>query len=229
MNSDVVILAGGLGTRLSHLIPDLPKPMAPVNGKPFLEIILEQLSSYNFKKVILSVGHKHEKIESYFGSSYKNIELLYCIEETPLGTGGAIKKAISMCQSDKVFILNGDTYFDVNFREMIESHLNLNSDVSIAVKKLQNFDRYGTVTFTEKRISGFFEKKPTTEGFINGGTYLLNTLKINFEEYQNKFSFEKDFLEIKYNELTFSAFISDKYFIDIGIPEDYKIACSYFK
>ena len=92
MNSDVIILAGGLGTRLSHLIPDLPKPMAPVNGKPFLEILIEQLLSFNFKRIILSVGHKHDKIESYFGNTYKNIELIYCIEETPLGTGGQQRK-----------------------------------------------------------------------------------------------------------------------------------------
>ena len=119
-------------------------------------------------------------------------------------------------------------YFDVDFNEMMESHLKLNSDVSIAVKKLKNFDRYGTVTFIENKINGFFEKKPTSEGFINGGTYLLTPGKIKLEEYQNKFSFEKDFLEMKFNELNFNAFISDKYFIDIGIPEDYKIACSYF-
>lgn len=229
MNSDVVILAGGLGTRLSHLIPDLPKPMAPVNGKPFLEILLEQLSSYNFQRIILSVGHKYEKIETYFGNSYKNIELIYCIEDTPLGTGGAIKKAMSMCKNDNVFIINGDTYFDVNFNEMMESHLRLNSDVSIAVKKLKNFDRYGTVTFLGNKITGFFEKKPTSEGYINGGTYLLTHGKIKLEDYQDKFSFEKDILEMKYNQLNFNVFISDNYFIDIGIPEDYEIACSYFK
>lgn len=229
MNCDVIILAGGLGTRLAHIVQDLPKPMAPINGKPFLSILFDQILSFKFQRIILSVGHKSDKIEEYFGSSYSGIELIYSKEESPLGTGGAIKKAISHCNSEYVFILNGDTYFDIDFNSMFKMFSESSADMAIAVKELKDFDRYGTVSFQNNIITGFAEKKKTSRGYINGGTYLMNLKKINTLEWPDKFSFEKNFLELRYKDLKFMPFISDKYFIDIGIPEDYERACSYFK
>lgn len=217
---EAIILAGGLGTRLSHMVPNVPKPMAPVCGKPFLEYILNYLNNSEITRVIMATGYKHEVIEQYFHRQYKKIELCYSIEDTPLFTGGAIKKALQDCGEPYVYVINGDTFFDVNLDVMYQFHVQQNSDLTIAMKYLKQFERYGTLALDDSRITGFCEKQKTEAGYINGGIYLMrrNLLEQIREE---KFSFESDFMEKKVNELFFTAFESKGYFIDIGVPEDY--------
>jgi D-glycero-alpha-D-manno-heptose 1-phosphate guanylyltransferase len=208
---EAVILAGGFGTRLSHIVKDIPKPMADVGGKPFLEYIILYLIRKGVDRIILAVGYKHESIASYFGDKYNGIPIVYSIEDIPLGTGGAIKKAASVCEAKNFFIINGDTYFNVDLMKM--------KPMSIACKPMRNFDRYGNVLIDENsKIIAFEEKRFVESGYINGGVYLCDkSLFDNVSD--NVFSFEKDILEK--NAGIFSAFISDTYFIDIGIPEDY--------
>lgn len=229
MDREAIILAGGLGTRLSHLIPDLPKPMAPVSGKPFLTYLLDQLIHNHFTHVILSVGYKAEKISNCFGTSYGPLKLSYSIEELPLGTGGAIKQSVGLGLSNSIFVLNGDTFFDIDFDKMEQQHNETQSALTMAVKPLSNYCRYGTVQFNEQRITGFLEKRAMDAGHINGGIYLLNQNQLPISSWPESFSFEQCFLEQEYEHFLFCPYISDTYFIDIGIPEDFAKADLDFK
>lgn len=225
---EAVILAGGFGTRLQKVVHDVPKPMAPVAGKPFLSYLLDQLDRQGCTHAILAVGYKREVIQNFFGTGYKHISLSYSVEETPLLTGGALKKALQMVTEDEVFVLNGDTFFSVDFSKMIDFHKQVHSDATLAVKGLHDFSRYGTVQFGDDyRIARFVEKKACEKGFINGGVYILN--RNLFDDIsQAKFMMEKDFLEKYVDSKVFSAFLCDGYFIDIGIPEDYAKANKEF-
>lgn len=212
---EAIILAGGFGTRLQSVVADVPKPMAPINDKPFLAYLVEELISNGITRIIMAVGYKKEVIEDYFKNNYKGCTIEYSNEDTPLGTGGCVKQAFSLCNEEKVFVINGDTMFKVDLNKMALLGAN-----SIAVKPLTNFDRYGEVVFNEY-INLFKEKQYCSKGHINGGIYLLN--KNIFDNYnlENRFSLEVDFFEKYLKELKLKPFISDTYFIDIGIPEDY--------
>ena len=168
---EAVILSGGKGTRLQSVIKDIPKTMADVNGTPFLETTLQWLNSFNINKVILAVGYKKEYIKKYFGNNYKNINLIYSEEEEPLGTGGAIKKALKECVDDNVIVMTGDVLARVDLNKMYEKHLSLGSVMTIAVKEMTNFDRFGVVKFNKDRITRFEEKKYAEKGFMNTGIF----------------------------------------------------------
>ena len=222
-----IVLAGGLGTRLRGVINDLPKPMAMINGKPFLHYIFVCLKKQKIKKIILSVGYRASVIESYFGDNYLDIEIAYSKEAEPLGTGGGIKKAFELV-NDSAFVLNGDTFFDIDLNSLLEFHLQNEADISIALKPMKNFDRYGTVQLQENRIIHFVEKKFLAEGLINGGVYFFG--KNIFENIeQEKFSFEQEVLEKLVSQKTLCGKIYNDYFIDIGIPEDYAKAQQQMK
>ncbi len=222
-----IVLAGGLGTRLRGVINDLPKPMAMINGKPFLHYVLLYLTQQKIKKAVLSVGYKANVIEAYFGDKYLDVEISYSKEEEPLGTGGGIKKAFELV-NDLAFVLNGDTFFDIDLNSLREFHLQNEADISLALKPMKNFDRYGTVQLKENRIVNFEEKKFLTEGLINGGVYFFS--KNVFENVgDEKFSFEKEVLEKSVSQKKLCGKIYDDYFIDIGIPEDYAKAQNDFK
>lgn len=217
---EAIILAGGFGTRLQHIVSDVPKPMAPMDkqGTPFLAILLDCLYEAQFSRIVLSTGYMKEKIRMYFGVQYRGMELLYSEEDTPLLTGGAIKKALTYCESDSVFILNGDTYFEVDFAGMRKISQEQNADVVIAVKEMKNFDRYGTIVSDGIRVLEFQEKRYQSSGWINGGIYLVR--RNLFSNVEERFSFE-NYLEKKVRHLNIIAYPSDSFFIDIGVPQDY--------
>ncbi len=222
-----IILAGGLGTRLRGAVSDLPKSMAPVNGKPFLYYIFLYLQRQNIDKAVLAVGYKYEAIKNFFGDKYLGIALEYSIEKEPLGTGGAIKKAFEQV-SGHTFVLNGDTLFEIDLGELKNFHFETASEISLALKPMKNFDRYGTVKLQGRRITNFEEKKYLNEGLINGGIYFFDK-KVVAEIAEEKFSFEKDVLEkfVRVKQINGKEF--DNYFIDIGIPEDYQKVQEDFK
>lgn len=217
---EAIILAGGFGTRLKHIVSDVPKPMAHIDdmGTPFLSILLDKLFRYGFEKIILSTGYMHNKIEEYFGDSYRGIRLIYSEEKTPLLTGGAIKKALSCCEEENAFVLNGDTFFDVDFHQMRKEFEDSGADISIAVKQMKDFDRYGTVLLEGRRVCAFREKQHQRIGWINGGIYCLRKDLLRTAE--DKFSFEQ-YLENHVQRLKIVTYAADGFFIDIGIPEDY--------
>ncbi|WP_428737611.1 D-glycero-D-manno-heptose 1-phosphate guanosyltransferase [Sulfurimonas sp.] len=223
---EVIVLAGGLGTRLRSVLSEVPKPMAPIDDKPFLEYIFKYLEKNNITRIILSVGYKWHVIKDYFGDMYNNIELVYSVEDEPLGTGGAIKKAMNYVTNEEIYIVNGDTFFDVDLKLL---SLESKSKVALSLKKMYKFDRYGCVDIDSHGYVITFKEKIYREvGDINGGIYLVsNSL---FDDYQidKKFSFE-EFLEHEVTSLKISAKIFENYFIDIGIPEDYEKAQNELK
>lgn len=214
-----VILAGGFGTRLAHIVKDVPKPMAPVAQRPFLSYVLRDLAKKGVTKAVLAVGYKKECIENFFGTSFAGCQLFYSEEESPLLTGGAVKKALLQCDDDDVFVVNGDTFFDVDLAHMYIYHKEKHADLTLAVKRMQDFSRYGTVESREGRVFAFLEKQPRKQGMINGGVYLL--WRRLLEDMPDAFSLEKDFMEKKIGEKRIFAFGSEGYFIDIGVEEDY--------
>jgi D-glycero-alpha-D-manno-heptose 1-phosphate guanylyltransferase len=228
--SEAIILAGGLGTRLRPVVADVPKCMAIVNGKPFIEYIIQYLISQNIEKIILSLGYKSEQIIKFVNSKFPNSLFLFSIEKEPLGTGGAIQLALTKTSSTNIFIINGDTYFSVDLNSLASFHLSNNADCTLCLKEMQNFDRYGVVELNHKnQIVSFKEKQFYTKGLINAGIYALNIASFKKLQLQDKFSFEKDFLEKYYQSLAFYGNKQESYFIDIGIPEDFNKAQQDFK
>ncbi|EAH8743691.1 nucleotidyltransferase family protein [Campylobacter coli] len=213
-----IVLAGGLGTRLKSVVQDLPKPMAPINGKPFLAFVLEYLKKQGIAEVILSVSYKYELIQEYFKDEFEGMKIRYNVEKELLGTGGAIKDALKLIQN-QVYVLNGDTIFDIDLKKLV---LN-GSKICIALKQMQNFDRYGTVNVDDQGIVTSFEEKVfKKQGLINGGIYLLKKDIFDNFDLEKKFSFEK-FLQENFELLKIQTQIFNDYFIDIGVPQDYKL------
>ena len=218
----VIILAGGFGTRLRHVVQDVPKPMAPINGRPFLEILLDYLVDQQIERVILATGHQADVIKEHFGNRYSSIQIFYSHETTPLGTGGAIKQAFEAFDLDEAIVLNGDTFFPVSLARLQYFHHQFNSDVTLSIKYLIDFNRYGTLKWNAfNRVEQFNEKMACDEGWINGGIYYIS--KNVFDDTTEQcFSFETDVLEKHVTRGSFYTLPDAAYFIDIGIPEDYE-------
>ena len=230
---EAIVLAGGLGTRLRSVLSDLPKCMAPISGEPFLSYVLEWLGRYGVSRVILSVGYLKEGVMDWVSAQEFPFEVDFAVEDEPLGTGGAIRFALSKCRDRKVIVVNGDTFFPVDLDAMP-----FDSPVTVALKPMKDFDRYGAVEIAGQagndgsvtpdligslahgvQILGFKEKQPLKEGLINGGVYTLNGLDLS--SFPEKFSFEKDVLEPLSAKGQVGGWVSDRYFLDIGVPEDY--------
>ncbi len=223
---EAIVLSGGLGTRLRSVVSDLPKPMAPIGDKPFLEYILKYLQNSGVKIVILSVGYKWETIKDYFGDRFENIELIYSVEDEPLGTGGAIKKAMTQAKNNQVYIINGDTFFNVDLQSL---ELQNDSKLILSLKQMNEFDRYGCVESDDNNfVTAFTEKGYKKSGNINGGIYLASIDIFDNYDLNEKFSFE-EFMQDNFQKLKASVKVFDNYFIDIGIPEDYEKAQSEIK
>ena len=219
------MLAGGLGTRLQGVIGALPKCMAMVSGQPFLFHLFQYLEAQNCTNVILSLGYKHEIVENWLVATDWEFEIKIVVEAEPLGTGGGIGLAMSLAGSDNVFVINGDTMFRVDLNKMLEFHQTKKTEATLALKPLNHFERYGVVKIDESHIvQSFEEKQYTDEGLINGGIYVLNRRLYLAKNFPEKYSFEKEYLEQYVGGKQFSGFVSDTYFIDIGVPEDYEKA-----
>lgn len=222
---EAIILAGGLGTRLRSAVPDLPKCMAPVAGKPFLWFVLNYCKEQGIERIILSLGFKHEVIEEYIKTTEFDFEFVSSVETEPLGTGGAIKKACGLAKEKTVAVLNGDTLFRANLQKVAAFHHMCGADCTLTLKPMNNFDRYGVVELNSNySISSFKEKQHYETGTINGGVYILHAERFLKEALPEKFSFEKDYLEQYFQHRRMYGVIQNEYFIDIGIPEDFERA-----
>ncbi|MCC7455270.1 MAG: nucleotidyltransferase family protein [Crocinitomix sp.] len=219
---EAIILAGGLGTRLRSEIGEFPKALAPINGIPFLQILLDYLASQGIEKVVLAVGYKWELIEEVFGPNYKGIALEYSIENTPLGTGGAIRLAVERIQGENCFIVNGDTLFTIDLVDLEKNHVDTTSACTLALKKMTNVSRYGSIELDEKnQILKFKEKENYPIALINVGIYCLNKTTLNDFALKEPFSFETDFMMKKVGQFKLTGLVFEDYFKDIGIPQDY--------
>lgn len=220
---EAVVLAGGFGTRLKQVVLNLPKPMAPIAGRPFLEILLSMLARKGFTRVVLSLGFMSEKIISHFGDNYLDMDLIYEVEDFPLGTGGAIRAALKNCFADHVFIFNGDTYLDLEVDEL-ELIWQSNHNPLIVVREVSDTSRFGRVNLDSGRVADFLEKGIPGPGLINAGCYVLPKNVLDEFPLDQAFSIETDFF-IKYLQLIrFDGFVTKGQFIDIGVPEDYFLA-----
>lgn len=217
---EAIILAGGFGTRLRAVVPDVPKPMAPIGERPFLEILLSQLAQAGFQRVVLALGYKAEMIQEHFGSDYAGIKLVYAIENKPLGTGGAIRQALEYCLADHVFIFNGDTYLDLEVSQ-VEACWQQFRDPIIVARPVLDTARYGRVESELGRFIGFSEKGAGGPGLINAGCYIFPRTLLHAFESGSPFSLETDFLAKAVHEIDFRVFVTKGHFIDIGVPEDY--------
>jgi D-glycero-alpha-D-manno-heptose 1-phosphate guanylyltransferase len=223
--TEAIILAGGLGTRLRSVVPDLPKAMAPVAGKPFLGWLITRLKEQGVTRIILSLGYRHDAITSYVSGQFPDMDIQFSIEDEPLGTGGGIRKACSLAQGDTVLVVNGDTCFDVDIEALTRTHHAHAAECTLALKPMNDFDRYGVVECApDGSVTGFREKQHFAEGLINGGVYLLDRKTFLSESLPEKFSFEKDYLEALVGQRAFFGQVDEGYFIDIGIPEDFERA-----
>lgn len=220
---DIIILAGGLGTRLQDTVKDLPKAMAPVNGKPFLEYQLNFINRFGFHRIILSTGYLSSSIENYFRDKYKNLELVYSKELEPLGTGGAVKLAFNKVITPHALVLNGDTMFRINLDHFFQNHIENLSHVTMALRYVDDASRYGSVECdSDQNIIAFNEKSDAVfPGLINGGTYLIKSKYFRKLELPDRFSLEKDLFAKMLNPESYKACIYTDYFLDIGIPSDY--------
>jgi D-glycero-alpha-D-manno-heptose 1-phosphate guanylyltransferase len=217
---EAIVLAGGFGTRLASRLHGLPKPMAPIAGRPFLEILLTQLRRSGCTRVLLSVGHQHTVIQDHFGASFGGMSIDYVVESAPLGTGGAIRLALAQAREDSVLVLNGDTFLDADYAAMLRFHSSEGASVTLAVVHRDDVSRHGGVTIEGQRIVGFQEKGRSGPGTISAGTYVLARNLAWPPALAEKFSIEFDFFVPEVARLRPAAFKVDGYFLDIGIPED---------
>ena len=225
MITEAIVLAGGLGTRLKSVVADLPKSLAPVAGKPFLAYLLDHAKQEGIEKFIFALGYKTALIEAFVKSYLQDETYAFSVEDEPLGTGGAIYKACSQVTFQNTIVLNADTYYGVHFSELATLHEQRQAACTLALKPMKAFDRYGLVEMNANQVvTGFSEKKYRDEGLINGGVYALDTRSLLQKTFPASFSFEKDYLEKEYSKQNILGIVSDAYFIDIGIPEDYQRA-----
>lgn len=220
---EAIILAGGFGTRLRQVVPDLPKPMAPIGDKPFLEILLSSLARKGFKRVILSVGFMAEKISAHFGARYAGMDLVYVLEESPLGTGGAVRLALNSCQGDHVFVFNGDTFVDLEV-DQVERLWQSRRHSIIVGRKLPDTERYGRLLVSDGRVDGFSEKGVAGPGLINAGCYVFRKNQLDDWPPNAPFSIESDYFVRAVTTEPVDVFETTGLFIDIGIPEDFSRA-----
>jgi D-glycero-alpha-D-manno-heptose 1-phosphate guanylyltransferase len=222
---EAIVLAGGLGTRLRSTVPDRPKVMAPVCGRPFLEILLTSLAAKGCGRAVLSLGYLADRIQDHFGPLFAGIELAYEVESTPLGTGGALRRALVRCNADHVLVLNGDTYLDLEI-EKVESRWQQSRHPILIARQVEDTFRYGRLVTAGEQLVGFTEKGIPGCGLINAGHYVLPQDIARFFPPTEAFSLESDFLAKAADACPFEVFTTRGQFIDIGVPEDYRRAQS---
>ena len=224
---EAIVLAGGLGTRLRSVVPDLPKPMASVAGRPFLEILLRKLARDGFGHVILSVGYMADKISVHFGNSFEGIEISYSVEEEPLGTGGAVLQAMGMVRGDHAFIFNGDTYLDCEVGALEALWQRVRTPIVVA-RHVDDTSRYGRLETRDGLVVRFAEKDLPGPGLINAGCYVFPAGLLNGLPAATRFSLEADYLAKAVEREPVALHVVDGMFIDIGVPEDYARAQTLF-
>ena len=217
---EAIVLAGGFGTRLRELVPNLPKAMAPVSGRPFLEILLGTLARKGFRRLVLALGYMAESVVDHFGEKFAGMNLVYEIERVPLGTGGAVRRALGRCEADHVFVLNGDTYLDLEVDE-VEAQWQREHVPIIVAREVPDTLRYGRLNTIGRRVVGFVAQGLAGSGLINAGCYVFPKDIARQFPADETFSLESDFLAKSVTQSPFHFFVCRGDFVDIGVPDDY--------
>jgi len=227
---DVIILCGGKGTRLQAVITESPKPMASIGGRPFLEILIERVAMYGFRRFILCTGYKQEQIISHFRNcssvSGNDVEIVFSEEDTSLGTAGAVKNAQEHLRSSTFLVMNGDTFCDLDFRDFVTMYESREAELSVALcSKPAAIDCGNVVLDASGRLVSFYEKAGGTTGYVNAGVYLINRTLLNLIPEGKPFSIEYDFIPSVLHRPCF-GYVTKADFLDIGTPERYSQACA---
>lgn len=228
---NLIVLAGGFGSRLKTAVSDVPKPLAPIGEKAFLEYLINNWTKVGIKDITFLLHYESEKIINFLKSlskknSYKNLSFNFIVEDTPLGTGGSILNAVKVLNiNESFFVANADTWLSNGMKNLIQS-----DPISVGTIKVEQIDRYGSLNISKNKITSFIEKNTlTSSGWINAGVYHLSPEIFINKNYQESFSLE----EVIFSELSqqnkLNACFLDGNFIDIGIPEDYYKFCEWVK
>lgn len=218
---EAIVLAGGFGTRLRGVVDDVPKPLAPVAGRPFLAWLLDRLAAGGMRRCILATGYLSELIEARIGSRWQGMDIAYSLEPAPLGTGGAIRLAAKRLQGDAAHVLNGDTWLEYDPVALQDAARTTGASMAIALARVDDVARYGAVDIDHGRVAGFREKGEAGHGWINAGCYFLGAEAIAALPARDAFSFEQDVLQPRVQAGAVAAFTATAGFIDIGVPDDY--------
>lgn len=226
-----IVLAGGIGSRIESVAGGLPKALLDVEGRPFIEYVLDQLINAGIAHVVIACSYKWQMINDYLGDQYRDLEISYSVEQYPLGTGGAIKQAFELFGLQQAIVVNADTLFKIDLAALENQHYQHNAFVTLALRNVDDVARYGEVTVGDRnKLVSFNEKSRSGPGMINGGIYIIDAELWDDDQIavSGKFSFETDVLA--HVELgIFYGFPMDGYFIDIGIPSDLERARKEFK
>ncbi|TAN03674.1 MAG: hypothetical protein EPN36_11860 [Rhodanobacteraceae bacterium] len=224
MTDEAIILAGGLGTRLQGVLRNVPKPLAPVAGRPFLAWLLDRLAEQGMRRVVLATGHLAEQVETALGDRWRDMLLEYSRELRPLGTGGAIALAAQRVRGDAFFVLNGDTELQLDYMDFDRHAASSGARLGVALAKVPDTARYGAVRVERGHVAGFSEKGRAGAGYINAGVYRLQRSLLDNYAKAEAFSFEHEVLVPAVQHEPVIAYTHTSGFIDIGVPEDYRRA-----
>jgi D-glycero-alpha-D-manno-heptose 1-phosphate guanylyltransferase len=216
-----ILLAGGAGTRLREVVQDVPKPLAPVAGRPFLSYMLDLLEARGMTEIVISIGYLGHMIRDSYGARYGAMSIRYAVEEQPLGTGGGLRNALAQIDRFPVFALNADTLLDLDYRAMERGFARAERSLGLAVRSVDDTARYGRAVLRDDRVVAFEPAGRSGQGIINAGVYLFGRNLLDDCGLPERFSFEHDFLEPRAAQLQPFAFATSDYFIDIGVPSDY--------
>lgn len=225
---EAIVLVGGLGTRLRDVVSDLPKPLAPVCGRPFLSYVLDHLAACGIRRTILATGYMAEKIEAAVGATWKGMSIAYSRERERLGTGGAIGLAARMLQGEGVHIANGDTFLRFDLQALEASVWDSGCSLGVALAYVPDVGRYGAVVLEGSRLQSFREKGGHGAGFINAGSYFLSESALRALPATDAYSFEELVLLPETTKGNVAGFTATDDFIDIGVPADYELAQRLF-
>lgn len=222
------ILAGGYGTRLSSTVPGLPKTMAPIGDRPFLEYLVTLLAHLGIQSITMLTGYLAPAISNHFGDGKAyGLKIDYSVEDEPLGTGGAVARALRtrVAGTEQVLLLNGDTFFDIDLKALSSFRDKIGASITICLKLMERTERYGSVILDGSQVCAFAEKSPALdEGYINGGVYLLDRSALDLCPDCKRFSLEAEILPRALARGALAGLPFGGHFIDIGVPEDYAAA-----
>ncbi len=228
MADEIIVLVGGFGTRLQAVVPDAPKPLAPVAGRPFLAWLLDSYAESGMRRAILATGHRAEQVREFAGTRWNGMEIAYSHEDTPLGTGGALRKAIALVAGDGVHLANGDTFLRYRPQELQHAAESRGACIAVALARVDDVSRYGAVEVKGGRIIAFHEKGSRGAGLINAGSYYLGYEALAALPARDSFSFEVEVLVPAATVGRVVGCSNTVDFIDIGVPDDYARAQEMF-
>jgi mannose-1-phosphate guanylyltransferase len=226
---DVLVIAGGLGTRIQSALGDTPKLLAPIGGRPYLAYLLDWLRRFGAKRIVLGLGHRAQAVIDYLDrnkTSYGDLTLVTVTEPRPLGTAGAIRFARSNLRTDPVLVMNGDSFADADLCAFVDHHRRAKAKATLLCAEVDDAGRYGRIELDgEGRIRGFVEKDPNFHGrsAVSAGIYLFSAALLDEIAEGSAVSLEHDVFG-RAPSGSLAACAGRFAFIDIGTPESLKLA-----